>query len=213
MQGNTVVLDKKALLKLNASTQRYLLRLAIENVGGNLKDIEARHIEELMQALKKSSGKQISLPYGLFFTIDYDRYLLSKEQSTLSPFSILEGEYFIKMPGKTVIPGWSIKASIIKPEELMTGDNNFIAHFDLDRVSGRLIIRSRKRGDRFQPLGMKESKKIGQFMIDARIPREWRACIPIVILGDSVLWVVGYRIDERAKVISGTKRILRLEFD
>jgi tRNA(Ile)-lysidine synthase len=212
-QGNTVVLDKKALLKLNASTQRYLLRLAIENVGGDLKDIEARHIEELMQALYKSAGKQISLPYGLFFTIDYDRYLLSKEPSGMSPFPVLRGEHLIKMSDKTIIPGWSIKANIIEPDELTTGDNNFIAHFDLDRVSGRLIIRSRKRGDRFQPLGMKESKKIGQFMIDARIPREWRACIPIVILGDSVLWVVGYRIDERAKVISGTKRILRLEFD
>ena len=78
-QGNTVVLDKKTLLGLSASMQRNLLRLAIENVGGNLKDIEERHIKELMQALHKPAGKQISLPYGLFFTIDYERYLLGKD--------------------------------------------------------------------------------------------------------------------------------------
>ena len=47
--------------------------------AGNLKDIEARHIEELVQALDKPAGKQISLPYGLVFTIDYDRYLLGKD--------------------------------------------------------------------------------------------------------------------------------------
>ena len=213
MQGNTVILDKKALLGLPASMQRYLLRLAIENVGGNLKDIEARHIEELTRALHKSAGKQISLPYGLFFTIDYDRYLLGKKPSGRSPFPVLVGEHLIKLSGKTVIPGWSIKASIIKPEEFTTGHNSFTAHFDYDKIGDKLVIRSRKRGDRFQPLGMKETKKIGQFMIDARIPRDWRDRIPIVILGDGVLWVVGYRIDERMKITNDTRRILRLEFD
>ena len=212
-QGNAVVLDKKTLLGLHVVLQHYLLRLAIENVGGNLKDIEARHIEELMQTLHKPAGKQISLPYGLFFMIDYDRYLLGKEPVGISSFPVLEGEHLIKISGKTIIPGWKITASIIKPDELIYGDNSFMAHLDNDKIGDRLIVRSRKRGDRFQPLGMKETKKIGQFMIDARIPRDWRERIPIVISGDSVLWVVGYRIDERVKVISGTKRILRLEFD
>ena len=211
-QGNIVVLNKKALLRLPVSMRRYLLRLAIENVAGNLKDIEARHIEELMQALHKSAGKQINLPYGLVFTIDYDRYLLGKEQSTMSPFPVLEGEHFIKMSGKTVIPGWKITASLIKPDKLIGRDNNFIAHFDYDKIADTLMVRSRQRGDRFQPLGMKEMKKIGQFMIDARIPHNWRDHIPIVISGNSVLWVTGYRIDERVKVSDDTKRILRLEF-
>ena len=212
-QGNTIVLDKKVLLSLPAAMQRNLLRLAIENVGGNLKDIEARHIEELIQALSKSAGKQISLPYGLFFTIDYGRYVLGKDSSSLSPFPVLDGEHLIKIPGKTIIPGWSIKASIIKPDELIACGNSFIAHFDYDKISDTLVVRSRQRGDRFQPLGMGETKKIGQFMIDARIPRDWRDRIPIVISGVCILWVAGYRIDERVKVTEGSKRILRLEFD
>ena len=212
-QGNTVVLDKKALLRLPASMRRYLLRLAIENVAGNLKDVEARHIEELMQVLDKSAGKQISLPYALFFTIDYDRYLLGKEPSGMSPFPVFEGEHLIKTPGTTVIPGWTIKASIIQPDALTKGDNKFIAHFDYEKIGDTLTVRSRQRGDRFQPLGMQATKKIGQFMIDARIPHDWRDRIPIVISGDGVLWVVGYRIDERVKITDDTKRILRLEFD
>ena len=105
--------------------QRYLLRLAIENVVGNLKDIEARHIEELMQALNKPAGKKINLPYGLFFTVDYDRYLLGKDSSRLSPFPVLKGEHLIKIPGKTVIPGWRIQARIIKPDESIGNDNKF----------------------------------------------------------------------------------------
>lgn len=211
-QGNTVVLDRKALLSLPVSMGRNLLRLAIENAGGNLKDIEARHIEELMQSLHKSAGKRISLPYGLFFTIDYDRYLLSKEPSRILPFPALEGKYYINMPGTTVIPGWSITAIIDKPGEITIEENKLIAHFDADKIGDMLMVRSRQYGDRFQPLGMKEMKKIGQFMIDARIPRDWRERIPIVHSETGILWVVGYRIDERVKVTDDTRRILRLEF-
>jgi tRNA(Ile)-lysidine synthase len=90
-QGDVIVLDKKALLKLPVSVQRYLLRQAIETAAGNLKDIEARHIEEMVQTLDKPAGKQISLPYGLVFAVDYDRYLLAKDISPLNPFPVLAG--------------------------------------------------------------------------------------------------------------------------
>jgi tRNA(Ile)-lysidine synthase len=212
-QGETIVLDRKALLKLHSSLQRYLLRLSIENVVGNLKDIEARHIEGLMQALNKPAGKQISLPYGLVFTIDYDRYLLGRNPLALTPFLVLDGEHLIKIPGKTVIPGWCIQASIIKPDESTSADDNFIGYFDYSRVEEKLIVRSRKCGDRFQPLGMEEMKKVGEFMIDARIPRDWRGRIPITCDKEKVLWVVGYRIDERVKVTEDTKLVLRLKFE
>ena len=211
-QGNTIILDRKALLKLSTSMQRYLLRLAIENAAGNLKDIEARHIEEILRALHKPAGKQISLPYGLVFAIDYDRYLLGIDASALSPFPALDGEYMIKIPGKTVVSGWQIRATILKPDKLTGKDDNYKAYFDYNWAGNQLIVRSRQRGDRFQPLGMQETKKISQFMLDARIPRDWRDNIPIVTSGDSVLWVAGYRIDERVKVTDKTKQVLRLEF-
>jgi len=104
-QGDVIVLDKKALLKLPVSVQRYLLRQAVETAAGNLKDIEARHIEEMMQAMDKPASKQISLPYGLVFAVDYERYLLAKDISSLNPFPALEQEYPIIVPGTSEIPG------------------------------------------------------------------------------------------------------------
>jgi len=212
-RGETITLDKEAVLKLSPSMQRHLLRLAIEKMVGNLKDIEARHIEELMQALNKPAGKQINLPYGLVFTIDYNRYLLGRGESSLSPFPVLDREYSIKIPGKTVISGWRIQATIIKKRESTCADDKFIGYFDYDLVGDKLTLRSRKRGDRFQPLGMTETKKLGQFMIDSRIPRDWRAGIPVVCNEDKVLWVAGYRIDERVKVTGNTKSVLRLKLE
>ena len=73
-------------------------------------------------------------------------------------------------------------------------------------------MRTRKPGDRFQPLGMSQPKKLNEFMIDSKIPQAWRGRIPVVCSPEHILWVVGWRIDERAKVTDNVKQILRLEF-
>jgi len=211
-QGETILLDKTALLKLPVSMRRYVLRLAVENAAGNLKDIEARHIEELVTALQKPAGKQIHLPYGLIFSVDYDHYTLGKDNASLIPFPMLDGEYVLEVPGATIIPGWQIKATIIKAGLNNVIENALIAHFDYRKIDCELTVRGRKPGDRFQPLGMQETKKVGQFMLDTRIPWDWRDRIPLVANGENIIWLAGYRIDERFKVTSGTEKVLRLEF-
>ncbi|GAI48033.1 unnamed protein product, partial [marine sediment metagenome] len=85
-QGNTIILDKEGFLKLPSALKRYLLRRAIEDLLGNLKDIESRHIEEIIDALTKPAGKRISLPGSLVFSIEYNRYLIGSDQAALSPF-------------------------------------------------------------------------------------------------------------------------------
>ena len=49
-------------------------------------------------------------------------------------------------------------------------------------------------------------------MIDAGIPRDWRNRIPIVASPDKIVWVTGYRIDERVKITPETTSVLRLKF-
>jgi len=55
-------------------------------------------------------------------------------------------------------------------------------------------------------------KKLNEFMVDARIPRSWRDRIPIVCSPEQVVWVVGWRMDDRVKLTEATREILRLEF-
>lgn len=90
-------------------------------------------------------------------------------------------------------------------------DDDFVAYLDLDKAGNELKIRHRKPGDRFQPLGMTETKKLNEFMIDSKIPRSWRGRIPVVYSPTQILWLTGYRIDDRVKVNKETKKVLRLE--
>ena len=213
--GNSVVIDKKNFLDLPPALKRHLLRASIESLLGSLKDIEAAHIEDIIEALDKPAGKVIGLPYGLSFTIEYDRYVLAPDSVSLCPFPALESQFDLKIPGKTSASGWDIEASIIPPSaaKVKAGEaDDFAACFDFDRTGNELSVRRRLPGDRFQPLGMEKPKKLNEFMIDARIPRAWRRRIPIVCSSGQILWVVGWRIDERFKVTEKTGKVLRLEF-
>ncbi len=225
-QEGAIILDKKGVLELPSALKRHLLRASIEELLGNLKDIETRHIEEIMSALTKPAGKRITLPGGLIFSIEYDRYLLAPDPAALSPFPILEGEFPLEIPGETQLPGWRITATIINREQMAEkgkfegeGDKggevskqSYKAYLDFDKTGDKLVVRSRQPADRFQPLGMSQPKKLGEFMIDAKIPHAWRERIPLVCSPKHILWVVGWRIDDRAKVTKNTKQVLCLEF-
>ncbi len=212
-QKGAVVIAKKEFLALPTSLQRHLLRRAVESALGSLKDIEAAHIEDVLDALGKPAGKVIGLPFGLNFIIEYDRFVLSKDKVSLCPFPPLERETALDFPGRTRLPSWSVEATIISPSEYCEGETDaFSAYFDLDRTGSSLNVRTRRPGDRFQPLGMGQPKKLNEFMINARIPRLWRRFVPVVTSPERIVWVVGYRIDERSRVTGDTSRVLRLEF-
>jgi tRNA(Ile)-lysidine synthase len=60
---------------------------------------------------------------------------------------------------------------------------------------------------------MSHTKKLQDFMVDSRIPGSWRDRVPLVCSPEQILWVVGWRIDDRAKVTENTKQVLCLKFE
>lgn len=83
-----------------------------------------------------------------------------------------------------------------------------IAQLDADRVRFPLVWRKWEAGDYFVPLGMHAEKKLSDFLIDLKIPFNAKADITVLESGGDIVWVVGYRIDERYKITPETERIL-----
>jgi tRNA(Ile)-lysidine synthase len=210
-QDETICLDIIKMAGLPHAIQRQVFRRAVKQLRGNIKDIEADHIEAMVDFLSKPAGKKLCLPDGLVLSTEYGRLILASAETSLCPLPILKGVSNIKVPGKTDLPGWRIKADIT--QGVVDKDNGLTASFDADKVGEKLTVRKRRPGDRFQPLGMSQSKKLQDFMVDSRIPGSWRDRVPLICSPEQILWVVGWRIDDRVKVTENTKDILRIKFE
>ena len=210
-EGGTLVFAREPFRKLAPAVQRELIRKGFETLLGTLKDIEARHIEEIMDALGKPAGRRLNLPEGLIFGIEYDRYLLGTDLSEMTPFPELTGEQRVEIPGETPLPGWTVRTGVFPREHIppeYSSPDRFTACLDGDLTGDEIYIRARRRGDRFQPLGMDRVKKVGEFMVDARIPRTWRDRIPVFATPHQIVWIAGWRIDERVKITPETRRVV-----
>lgn len=83
---------------------------------------------------------------------------------------------------------------------------------DADRLSGPILVRAWLPGDRICPAGMKgRSKKLQDFYTDLKVPIAVRKRIPVVVAPEGIVWVVGYRQDERWMPTAATRRRLMLE--
>lgn len=210
MQANGAMLDTEALLSLHPSLRRHLLRRVLGAVLGDVADIHWVHIDKMMDALAKPAGKRLSLPRGLVLHVGYGACFVTGSGEDACPFPLLEGEYALNVPGDSRFSGWHAKA------RLKAGNGHpggFEACIDVGETGRDLVVRGRKVGDRFQPLGMSESKKLQDFMVDAKIPRAWRDRVPLVCAPRGIVWVVGWRIAEWAKVKDSTEEVLHLKFE
>jgi tRNA(Ile)-lysidine synthase len=95
----------------------------------------------------------------------------------------------------------------VRSDEPLPG-SRLTACIDLSLVDFPVTVRHWEPGDRFVPLGMSQSKKLSDFLIDMKIPVTDKEKVLLLLSGERVIWVMGYRIDDRFKVTDRTDRIL-----
>ena len=81
----------------------------------------------------------------------------------------------------------------------------------MDKIKQPLIVRRRRPGDRFVPLGQSEVKKLGKFLTGQRVPYEIRRDVLVVADREKIIWVWPVRISEQSKIASQTRKILQLQ--
>ncbi len=170
------------------------LRMAIEKIKGNLREISFVHIDSVDGLLlSETPSGEISLPDGIVVAKGYDLFLITRGSELRREFS-----YAILSPGKWDFPEFECEIEIVEAESL--GNDRFIGVFDADSVEFPIIVRNFCPGDRFIPLGMKTPKKLKRFFIDEKIPKFFRNRIPIFSSRGEIMWIGGRRIDERFKL-------------
>jgi tRNA(Ile)-lysidine synthase len=147
------------------------------------------------------------LPHGIKVRRVYKRLLF-----TTKPVVPPTEGIFPVSPGENRLDSFmlSVDAEVLphgRPRQLL--EDRYTAYFDADKL-GDLQVRAFQDGDRFTPLGMSHQVKVKNFFMAQKIPKEQRRHIPLFLSDTDIIWVVGYRIDDRYKVDDSTTRVLKI---
>ncbi|MHC4914628.1 MAG: tRNA lysidine(34) synthetase TilS [Planctomycetota bacterium] len=174
----------------------------------------------LAGAARELPGAKVGKIYelgGLIAVRDYEHVVLRPAAKTERPAAGWEVE--VRVPGVTPLPGGELRAERIGSPELDMDEFSLTKTayqevFDarvLDRGDG-LTCRTRRPGDRFHPLGAAGECKLKEFFINEKVPQRDRDSVPLLVLGGRILWVVGHRLSERARVSDGAMELVSFSF-
>ncbi len=171
---------------------------------------EGSEAHKIYQKLHQSSPSfLLELTHGVWVEKRYDIVLLGKRE--VKPFPPFEVELispchtFIEEIGKEVVIEETNRDKIRN----FNGPSN-TALMDYESLQFPLKMRNFRPGDRFHPLGVKGTQKLKDFFIDHKVPKFERPKVSLLISGEMIAWIVGYRIDERVKVTEKTKKVLKV---
>ncbi|MEQ7798754.1 tRNA lysidine(34) synthetase TilS [Pedobacter sp. ASV1-7] len=97
-------------------------------------------------------------------------------------------------------------------DDLNFKKNKDVAYVDSNKLVFPLVLRKWQDGDRFMPLGMDNFKKLSDFFIDEKVPVSEKGRIPILVNGNGeIIWIAGWRQDNRYKLTESTRRVAVFE--
>ncbi len=202
---STIQLFLVPLQAIEIPVLRRVLRRAVDSVTG-LRGISFINIEDIIGLIRNGkAGDSLNLPKEIRVIREYSLLIITTEKP------VVLSEYELQLSGEVVIKEAGIILKAI-PEEhgAESGEDKNTVFLDLDSIQFPLKIRGRETGDIFYPVGFGRKKKLQDFFVDEKIPREKRAVVPLVLSGKDIMWIAGYRADDRFKVTEDTKNIVRL---
>jgi tRNA(Ile)-lysidine synthase len=226
-----IVFGLSAWRALPIALQRATLREAIHRLRRSLRNINFLHVENaLLVARDGTTGDQATLPRGLMLAVGYDRFTIAGAGAAepLPDWPFLPAGAApvpVTIPGETPLPGsgWVLRAEVLGWQDRTPAwaiqPDPWQAFLDASAAGPRLWLRTRRPGDRFQPQGMGgHSAKLADFYTNQKVPRAARDRLPLLAGeyrpegGGDIVWVCGWRVDERAQVREATERVLVLRF-
>ena len=200
-EGKGIYFDLQALKELPQAVRMRVMALAFRDLTGF--DLPFRH-RKAIELLINGKGGDVELPQGFLASRQGKKVYIGERPEG---FEIQPKE--LQIPGVTEIaPGVFIEATIITTSDEKPSPE--IALLDLDKLRLPLKVRSPQEGDRFVPSGMFNKKKLQDFFVDLKVPRFSRKATPIVLSGEEICWVGGFRVDERFRAKENTQRVLKL---
>jgi tRNA(Ile)-lysidine synthase len=184
----------------NMNPQRLLVFTMLKPYGFN-----EEHVDSIINSLDKHAGRIFETAnYTLF--LDRSKLILKKKAGeALQQFLINEGS--------TELVYGNYRLTLLHDDSPLIVKNNPLSiSVDADLLIYPLAVRPWQPGDYFHPLGMIGKQKLSDFFVHQKVPLHQKSEIPVLVNGNNeVIWIGGYRLDERYKVSDNTKKVTIFE--
>ncbi len=217
-KGSEFTIKVKELSKEAMALQKGIIRKVLEEIAGRQKDLESKHIDAIRSLYDKQVGKYVHLPYHMIAKRDYEEIKIYKknEVRTINSGDTKIEAKIIGIPGELYVPQLNkvLQTQLLQYEKKNTiPKNSCMKWFDYDKIENAVEIRTRKEGDYIQINGSGGRKKIKDFFIDQKIPKEQRDSQVLIADGNHVMWIPGTsdRMSEKYKVDETTTKILLMK--
>jgi tRNA(Ile)-lysidine synthase len=197
-QPDGIYIDIAQVKQLNP--QHLLLHGLLKEYGFN-----ETTIDDVIGSMYKHPGRVFySTDHQLL--LDRDALILTTRQTEHVPVVQLSE------PDAEVQFGTYVLKTVAGVDQIKLQKRVHFADVDQDKLVYPLTLRTWQQGDFFIPLGMEGRKKISDFFINQKLPLHVKNQVPLLVNGNGeIIWVAGYRLDNRYKVTSQTKKVIIFE--
>lgn len=194
------------------------IRAALDALGAPRRAVGLDHIRRVMTLLAEGrDGAELHLPHDIRVRREPQKLVFELGPAARPALSAEVHE--LAIPGQADLPDGSLLCVELRPggqaeqRALCQGKPATLEVVDAARLAGPLLVRRRRRGDRFQPLGSTGHKSVSDFFTDAKVAAVLRRQAWVVCDRLGPVWLAPHRIDERVKVTAATRElaVLRLE--
>ncbi len=214
-KGREVFLDAGTLSAVDPGLARRIAREFIRELKGDLRGVSFHDVDSL---LRLRDGKEKSL--GTWALLRREKGLIGEKRakSAQKPYRLLwDGIGTVEIPGirlkfkgKMILKkdnpeGWR------KLRDGLHGDDCARAALDLGKLELPLLLRNRRPGDIYRPLGALGRKKLKEILRAKGVPEGERALLPLILSGGEIVWAPGLPVAEKFKVTEETRAALLIE--
>jgi len=211
ISNEAVKFDDKSLrinLKVLSELDKSFLSVVLKSVIENNFDIElsSDNILSLVDLIVLQTGRSVHLKENIISTRERNELVVQRSNAS----RIEKNIHKIKVGQKIKVYGKIISISEVNRKMFKFSQDKSFEFISGDGLSNEFEIRKWKAGDKFQPIGMKGTKKISDFLSDEKVSSLGKKEHLVLTNSGRIVWVIGLRIDELFKLTTETKKILKL---
>jgi len=210
------------LANLSEGMQLELIHRSVKEIQPNSDNVDREAYLRAKELIEfPHPPRRVDLANGISASIDRGEFSIYKigrfETGVHWPVASLRDGLVLTVPGRVDLEnGWQINADWVnlddKPFPAAGDSNPNTVILNGENLVLPFVVRRKKPGDRFQPFGMQEgSQTIGDFFTNNKMPRVARSGWPLILSGEKIIWVAGYRMAESCRVQANNRKLIRLQ--